>query len=703
MASERVERLISRMTLEEKAAQMIQIPYAQTGREESLRWAGLGAGSFLHVLGDNAREIQQAALHSRLGIPVLFGIDAVRGHALNRGATIFPTQLACASSWDPELLREMGRATAREVSADGLHWTFSPLLCLSRDPRWGRVNETFGEDPYLTGELAAAIIRGYQGDDLSAPDSIAACAKHYLAYGEATGARDAYDSSVTCRKVREVFLPPFKKAVDAGCATFMTAYGSTDGTPLTADGHILKDILRDELGFDGFVVTDWSNVTSLVSRQHVARDAAEASLLAAEAGNDMIMTSPEFYENTIRLVREGRLPESVLDDAVRHILTVKERMGLFEKPEKDTDPACIGCPEHQQTALRLARRGVTLLKNNGVLPLKNCLKIAVIGRNADDIRAQYGDWTFFTHPLPDPEAVAPRPYTTVLEGIRELAEERGAACVYARGCGPVVSDEDDSDVAVAAARDADVILFVIGDEISQIGEGKDRADLALSGLQPELFRRLRALNIPIVTVLVASKPLALGDVAEASDALLVAFNGGAHGGKAVAEAVFGLLNPSGRLPISFPRHSGQIPVYYNQLPGWHADRYCDLPETPLFAFGEGLSYTAFGYSDLTMDADTLEAAVTVTNTGDREGLETVQIYFRDCVASLLTPVKTLIAFRQISLKPGESRRLTFNLKREDFSLVNRQEQRVTEPGEFILMAGHSSKDEDLLKVTFSLS
>lgn len=703
MISERISKLIGMMTLEEKAAQMIQIPYAQTGREESLRWARLGAGSFLHVLGDDAREIQQAALHSRLGIPVLFGIDAVRGHALNRGATIFPTQLACACSWDPELLKEMGHATACEVAADGLHWTFSPLLCLSRDPRWGRVNETFGEDPYLTGELAAAIIRGYQGDDLSAPDSIAACAKHYLAYGEATGARDAYDSSVTCRKVREVFLPPFKKAVEAGCATFMTAYGSTDGTPLTANRHILKDILRGELGFEGFVVTDWSNVTSLVTKQFVAKDASEASRIAAEAGNDMIMTSPEFYENVIRLVREGKLQESVLDDSVRHILTVKEKMGLFEKPEKNYDPACIGCPDHQEIALRLARRSVTLLKNNGTLPLKKCRKIAVIGKNADDIRAQYGDWTFFTHPLPDPKAVAARPYTTVLEGITAMAEKQGTVCVYARGCGPVASETDDLESAVSAAADADVIVLVVGDEISQIGEGKDRADLSLSGQQEELFRRLRALSIPLVTVLLSSKPLALGCVAEETDALLAAFNGGAHGGQAVAEAIFGILNPSGRLPISFPRHSGQIPVYYNQLPGWHADSYCDLPATPLFAFGEGLSYTTFRYSDPDMNADTLEASVTVTNTGDREGRETVQVYFRDCVSSLLTPVKTLIAFRQISLQPGESRRVKFQLKHDDFSLVNRQEQRVVEPGDFILMIGHSSKDEDLLKVGFSLS
>lgn len=700
--SSRVEALLAQMTLEEKVAQMVQIPYAQMGRKEALAWARRGAGSFLHVLGDDAREVQQAALHTRLGIPVLFGIDAVRGHALNDHATIFPSPLACACGWDPALTREMGRVTAREVSADGLHWTFAPLLCLSRDTRWGRVDETFGEDPFLTGELAAAMIGGLQGDDLAAPESIAACAKHYLAYGEATGARDAYDSSVTCRKVREVFLPPFKRAVEAGCATFMTAYGAVDGTPLTADGHMLRDILRDELGFDGFVVTDWANVTSLVTRQHVAADAEEASLLAAQAGNDMMMNSPEFYECALRLVREGRLSEAVIDGAVRHILGVKERMGLFERPEKPENPGCIGCEAHQQAALDAARRSVTLLKNDGVLPLSGVRRLAVIGGNADDIRAQYGDWTYFTHPTPSAKHPPVRPYTTIREGLEALARERSVSCGYAYGCGPLPSERDDLDAAVSLAREADAIVLVVGDEIRQFGEGKDRADLALSGRQAALFDRLRALGIPLVTVLLASKPLALGRIAEASDALLAAFNGGAHGGQAVAEVLFGEVNPSGRLPISFPRHSGQVPVYYNQLPGWHDGQYCDLPATPLFAFGEGLSYTAFAYDSLTFDARTLTASVRVANTGSRAGRETVQVYFRDEVSSVLTLVKTLIAFAQVELAPGEAREVVFRLRREAFSLVNREERRVVEPGSFVLMAGHSSRDEDLLSVRFTL-
>ncbi len=699
---ERANALIAQMTLEEKVAQMIQVPYAFVGREESLRWARLGAGSFLHVLGDDAREIQREAMNSRLGIPVLFGIDAIHGHGLNDHAAIFPTQLAAACSWDPAVAQEMGRVTAREVAADGLHWTFSPVLCLARDTRWGRVNETFGEDPYLAGELGAAIIRGYQGDDLADGEHILACAKHYLGYGEATGARDAIDTPVSYRKVREVFLPPFRKAVEAGCATIMTAYGSIDGTPLTADPVVMQDMLRGELGFDGFVVTDWDNVNSLVKSQFVARDVQEASVLAAKAGNDMIMTSTAFYDAAIAAVRAGEMEESVIDEAVRHILTIKLKMNLFEQPEKTAPQSCIGCAEHLEAARDAAQKSIVLLKNDGMLPLKAVKKVAVIGPNADDIRAQYGDWAYFTHPKPNPTHPAIRPYVTVKEGVEAACAARGIACAYRKGCGVLPGDADDIAGAVAAARDADAIVLVLGDEISQVGEGKDRADLALSGRQMELFAALRALGIPLATVLVASKPLCMGEAATAADAFLCAFNGGMFGGEAVAKVLFGEVNPRGRLPITFPRHSGQLPVYYNSLPGWHGGKYCDLPETPLFAFGEGMGYSAFEYSELTMDTQTMTACVTVRNTGDVAGVETVQVYMRDLVSSVITPVKRLIAFAQAALAPGEEKRLVFRLAREDFSLVNKQGERTTEPGEFALMAGHSSKDEDLLRTTFAL-
>lgn len=488
-------------------------------------------------------------------------------------------------------MQRMGRIVAQEVAADGLHWTFSPLLCLARDPRRGCTGETFGEDPYLTGELAATLIQGYQEKESDDSECILACAKHYLAYGEAVGARDACDSEITWRKAREVFLPPFQRAVDAGCATFMTAYGSIDGTPLTADSRVLKDILRDELGFDGFVVTDWQNVISLVNKQFAAQD-------ADEAGNDMIMSSLKFYESAIRFVREKKLDEHVIDEAVRHILSVKLRLGLFEHPLQERGEAVIGSAPHQQAALELVRRSITLLKNNGVLPLrKSCRRIALVGGDADDIQAQYGDWTYFTHPLPNPEHEPVRPFSTVREGLEALAQSRGIELTYAYGCGSIPSERDNLDEAICSAKDADVIICVVGDTLSQIGETNDRADLSLSGRQEEMLQCLLALHIPLVTVLVSSKPLTIASAAEHADAVVAAFNGGAHGGQAIAEALFGYFNPSGRLPISFPGHFGQVPVYYNALPGWHAKsglgRYCDLAEMPLFAFGEGLSYTQF--------------------------------------------------------------------------------------------------------------
>ncbi|HWQ97941.1 MAG TPA: glycoside hydrolase family 3 N-terminal domain-containing protein [Clostridia bacterium] len=699
----RAEEILSQMTLAEKAAQMVQVPFAYVTREEATLWAQRGAGSFLHVLGDDAREIQAASRGTRLGIPVLFGIDAIHGHGLNQQAVIFPSQLAAACSWNPAVAEEMGRVTAREVAADGLHWTFSPVLCLGRDTRWGRVNETFGEDPYLAGELGAAIIRGYQGEDIADGEHILACAKHYIGYGDAVGGRDSVDTEMTFRKLRETFLPPFARAVEAGAATIMTAYGSIDGTPFTVSERAMRDILRGELGFSGFVVTDWDNVASLVNNQHVARDLDEASLLAARAGNDMIMTTTAFYDSAIRLAESGQLSESVLDEAVRNILRVKIAMGLFERPQDRGTPACLGCAEHRESALLAARESVTLLTNDGTLPLTDGIrKIVVVGANADDIRAQYGDWTYFTHPHPSPKSTPARPFVTLLEGLQQIAEPRGIEVRFARGCGPLPDERDDLDAAVDAAKDADVIVLAVGDVIEQAGEFRDRADLSLSNRQEELFSRLHVLGKPVVSVLISTKPLCVNRVAEQSAAFIAAFNGGMYGGQAVAQAIFGLINPGGKLPISFPRHSGQIPVYYNSLPGWHGGKYVDLPETPLFTFGEGLSYTTFAYSDLCVDADALSVKAILRNTGNRAGSETAQVYLRDLVSSVIQPVKRLVAFQKVTLEPGEARELVFQLKHEDFSFVCAIEARVVEPGEFTVLLGGSSKDADLLTQTILL-
>jgi beta-glucosidase len=711
---ERVDDLIARMTPEEKVGQMMQISFISVSKEEAEEWiTERCAGSFLHALGDDAVRLQEIAMGTRLGIPLLFGIDAVRGHALYNGATIFPTQLAMACSWNPELVKKAGSITAKEVAADGLHWTFSPILCLGRDLRWGRINETFGEDPYLAGELAASIIQGYQGDSLSDPDSILACAKHYIAYGEATGGRDAYDAQISIRKVRDVFLPPFRKAVEAGCATFMSSYQSIDGTPVTANKKVLRKLLKEELGFDGFVVTDWNNVGSLICNQHVAGDMETAARKAIEAGNDMIMTTNEFYEAAVSLVRKGTVSEELIDEAVRRILRVKFRLGLFDGkafPVSGRASHVIGCKEHLDTALEITRESIVLLENrNDTLPLDNSVRsIAVIGPNADDIQSHFGDWTFLSHPQPKPDEVPKLPVHTILSGIRELAGKRGISVAYHRGCD--IMDKDDANIsgAVECASGADVIIAVVGDCLAQNGEFKDRADLALSGNQQKLLESLRKCGKPLIVVLVNGKPLAIPWIAENADAVLEAFNPGMFGGKAVAEIIFGELNPSGKLPISFPYHSGQLPVYYNQLPGWHGGRYMDMPERPLYSFGYGLSFSRYEYSNLRLSHttctadDTVTVYVDVTNNGPYDGRETVQLYVNDVVSSVVTPVRQLKGFVKTEIRSGETKTVEIRLPVGELYIVDENENQVVEPGEFEILVGPDSRPESLLKAVLTV-
>lgn len=699
----KAEKILQSMTLEQKVAQLVQIPYTRVGREEAEEWARRGVGSFLHVMGDDARHLQKIATENGAKIPLLFGIDAIHGHCLNNQATIFPTQLSMACSFSPELVKQMGRATAREVSADGLHWTFSPILCLGRDIRWGRVGETFGEDAYLAGELGAAIIEGYQDEDNSADTSIIACAKHYIGYGESTGGRDSYDTSVTYRKIKETFLPPFERAIEAGCASVMTAYGSTDGTPCTADKKLLRDILKSDLNFNGFVVTDWMNVSHLIHVQHLAENERDASLVALKAGNDMMMNAPEFYESMISLVKSGEVDEALIDEAVMRILNMKERFGLLDDPFKQSDEHYLGCEEHLRLAEEIAEESVVLLKNDGVLPIEGKYKnILVVGQSADDIRCQYGDWTYFTHPIPNYEQPPRRPYCTLLEGVQEIGKRFGCDVVYERGCDIESDDESGIINAVKAAKRCDLIVFACGDNPHLAAEGRDRADVSLTKSQKKLFAELCRTKKQIVSVLVATKPLCIPEIDHSSNAVLTAFNGGMFGGRALAKAIFGELNPNGKLPISFPYHVGQQPVYYNQLPGWHASSYVDMPGKPLYPFGKGLSYSSFAYSQLQFDDKTLKLKVTLTNMGARDGKEVLQIYFRDIVSSVITPVKRLIAFRKITLAAGESKTLEFDFTRNDFSFVNAREERVTEAGTFEIMAGGSSDDNDLLKTSFIL-
>lgn len=700
---ERAKALLAQMTLEEKVGQMIQLDYKRTEEQMRSVWAGKrGLGSYLHVKGREADEMQKLALQTRLGIPILFGIDCIRGHALNVNATVFPTQLAMAQSFDRSMLFDVGRVSAAEVRADGVQWTFSPVFCIARDIRWGRVDETFGEDPYLIGELGAAMVKGYQ-NDFQDNSCVLACAKHYIGYGEATGARDSVDAQLTERKIRELFLPPFIKALQAGCKTVMTAYGSIDGTPMTAHTRLLRQVLKQELGFDGFVVTDYSNVDSLGWQQNVAENDEQAALLAAIAGNDMIMHAPGFYESAIRLVQSGRLSIEVIDQAVLRILEQKFMLGLFEHPFDRPDTA-IACKQHRDKALEVAQKSITLLENrNDTLPLDaGCIRtIAVVGPNADDLSAQYGDWVEEGIENSETSKMYAK---TMLQGIREYAQPRGIRVLYERGCSVSDPSVDEIDKAVAVARQSDVVVAVVGDDRSQNGEYKDRANPVLGGLQEQLLDALRKVTDKLVVVLVNGKPLCIEHAARQCDALVETFNSGMCGGTALANILFGEINPSGKLPISFPRHVGQQPVYYNQPRGWHGGKYMDQNEKPLYPFGYGLSYTTFAYSDLQVSQiefnnsiEHLKVSVRVMNTGEKAGTEVVQLYVRDMYSSVMQPVMELKGFERVDLQPGEQKQIVFTLPVRELRILRPDLVSELEPGAFKLMVGGSS-DAELLHI-----
>ncbi len=696
----RITEMLAQMTVEEKIGQMQQISYESFRPEVFERFRRLGAGSFLHVLGEQTEEIRADAEKTRMKIPPIFGIDAIHGHSLLNGAVIFPSQLAAACSWNPRLVEKMGEVTAREVNADGIDWVFSPVLCLGRDTRWGRVDETFGEDPFLAGKLGAAIVKGYEKDGL-----VAACLKHYIGYGEATGGRDAYDTEVSERKLREVFLPPFTEALKAGASTVMTAYGSISGVPMTAHRRLLREVLKEELGFKGFIVTDWYNVGALRTKQKAAESYDAAVRLAISAGNDMSMMSHDFYDSAIRQAKEGKIPMEEIDDAVRRILRVKFSLGLFDGKRKRLPRSVIASAEHVEASRELTRESLVLLENNGILPLKSSpKKIAVVGPNADDIRAQYGDWTYFSHPSAKPDAVPKGDVYTVLRGIRTVFPE--SEVVYHKGCDIMDSAVESIDEAASMAQDADVIIAVVGDCLCQNGEAKDRANLELSGRQNELVARLKETGKPVVTVLVNGKPLCIGEVARHSDAVIESFNGGDLGGLCVAELIAGRFNPSGKLPISFPRSSAQLPCYYNQYSGWHGGKYMDVEEGSLYDFGYGLSFTTYEYANLTLSQevaspeDVITVSVEVTNTGNRDGKELVELYVNDVISSVLTPTRVLKGFDKVFVRAGETVDVKFELPVSSLSLIDADGKSVVEPGEFEIMVGGglNSLQKTILKV-----
>ncbi len=700
-----IEELIEKMTTEEKVAQTLQLSYQSMSAEKFEETVQKGVlGSYLHVLGKDTEKYINAAKNSRLGILPMFGIDAIHGHALLRGATVFPSQLAVACTFDETLTEEIGHATAEEVAADGLDWVFSPVLCIGRDLRWGRVDETFGEDKTVVSRLGAAIIRGYQTDNLTA-----ACAKHYLAYGEATGGRDSYDTEITERKAREIFLKPFAAAAEAGCDTFMTGYGSIDGTPLTANKRYLREILKDELGFDGFVVTDWFNYDSLIGGQRYSGNIEDAAAAGMNAGNDMSMNSPDYFEGALAAVKNGKISEATLNDSVRRILRVKQRLGLLDGSRKCPPRSVIGCEAHKKINYRAAVESAVLLENNGALPLdkKKIRKIAVIGPNADDWQAQYGDWTYVSHPDPNPAAEPTENIYTVLRGVKE--EFSNAGIVYEKGC--VIEEEisaAESDklfaAAIEAAKNADVVIGVFGDNLKENGEGKDRAKLDLYGRQNELAGAVAALNKPFIGVVVSGKPLILTTLKSACGALVQCFNGGDLCGKAVAALLCGNENFSGKLPISFPYDSAALPCYYDQYEYWHGGKYIDVPAGCLYPFGYGLSYSKFSYGAPEVSQkeirknETFELTCEITNESKTDGEEIVQLYFRDEVCKKLTPAHTLLDFKRATVPAGETKKVTFKVAAESLGYMSDELKNTVDAGEFTLFVSGDGKNFKTTKI-----
>lgn len=759
---ERIADLLGRMTLEEKVGQMMQLD-ARSGDLDDLI-VDKHVGSILHTSpSDLPKAVETVNAKTRLGIPLVIGDDCIHGYSFWPGATIFPEQLGMATTWDSEKVQAAGRATAEEVSATGVHWTFSPVLCIARDTRWGRVGETFGEDPYLIGEMASSIVKGYQGGAKAgeplAKDAILACAKHFAGYSETQGGRDASEADLSHRKLESWFLPPFERVAKEGCGTFMLGYESIEGVPVTFNKWLLSDKLRGAWNYQGTLITDWDNVGRSVWEQKVKPDYVQAAADAVKSGNDLVMTTPKFYEGAIEAVKTGLLDESLIDAAVARILALKFRLGLFEDPrlpdQKRID-AVIGSEEHQQLNLEVAREAVALLKNDGSLPFNvaGAKRIAVVGPLADDAQTQLGDWAGSSGQINwMPDGHPREMITTVLDGFKQLSPE-GCEVVYSRGANIVdlVPDPEGEfypdgqprpkigvsakldrallDEAVENARQSDLIVAVVGDVIQAIGEGCSTATLELLGGQNALIDALsnvaRETGKPFVVVLVSSKPQVLpasvigtnGVIvdetpAEGTSALLWAPSPGMKGGQAIAEIILGETEPSGRLPITFPRHAGQLPVYYNQIRGQHGNRYADLTQDPAFAFGEGLSYTTFEYGEPTVtnvpesgafgETDTVHAEITLTNTGDRKGTEVVQLYIGDIVTSYSWTDRELKAFQRVELEPGESETVAFDIPVSDCTIVDSEANRIVEPGEFEVLIGHSSRREDLKRTTFTVA
>ncbi len=708
-AAQRTELLLKQMTLEEKVGQMCQyvgeVSAARAGNIDEVAGYSLllgdkvelirsgRVGSFLKVPGAlEANYLQQQAQATRLGIPILIGTDAIHGHGMDLGAsTIFPSPISLAASFDTDLAQRVAECTAREMRATGFHWSFSPNVDVVRDPRWGRTGETFGEDPYLAGELGAAMVVGYQGRDFSGSANVLACTKHLVAGGVPDNVLNGSAAELSERTLREFFLPPFERTVEAGVYTLMPSHNEVNGVPCHADDRLLNGELRGAWGFRGFVISDWLDIERLQSVHHVAETRRDADRMAVLAGVDMHMHGGAFFENVVADVKEGKIPLSRIDDAARKILFAKFQLGLFE--QRYTDQAQVDetvlSPAHVEVALEAARKSLVLLKNAAnLLPLTAVRSVLVTGPDADD-QSILGDWA-----RQQPEANV----STILGGMRAVAPP-GVRVDYA-ATGPIADITDEQiRAASAAAKAVDVVVLAIGENslrdnpVRTSGENVDRASLEPPGRQLELMQALASTGKPLVVVLVNGAPIASEWMVENAAAVLEAWEPGMRGGTAVAEVLFGRYNPSGKLPMTVPRSTGHIKSFYNYRPSaYHRGKFRFAASEPLFAFGHGLSFTTFAYRALRAKekiaiGEPLLVEVEVENTGERAGDEVVLLYLQDVYASVTRPVKELKAFGRVSLEPHQKKVVRFELEPKAFSLLDRDMRRTTEPGEFRLSVG----------------
>ena len=706
----RVDSLLRIMTLDEKIGQMVLFtsdwdvtgPTIREGYLDDIR-SGRCGNIFNAYTVDYIRELQRVAVEeSRLGIPLMFGYDVVHGHK-----TIFPIPLGESCSWDLDLIRRSASASAAEAAASGLNWTFAPMVDISVDPRWGRVSEGAGEDPYLGSLIAAARVKGFQGENLANPLTVLACVKHFAAYGAPFAGRDYNTVDMSERQFREFYMPPYKAGVDAGALSVMTAFNEYDGVPATGNQYLLKDLLKGEWNFQGFVVTDYTSINEMVHHGY-ARDEAEAGVKAVNAGVDMDLQGEVYFSYLRGLVDSGFVREKTIDDAVRRILNVKAKLGLFDDPYLYCDRArenqVVSNPEIKALSRDAARRSMVLLKNEGCLPFDRGDRIAVIGELAASRRDLLGSWK---------AAGEWDDMNSILDAVR--AYNGAANVIYAEGCRKIGSDRSGFGEAMDAVAQADKVLMVIGEDWDWSGEAASRTDIGVPGIQSELLKMIASAGKPVAVVLLNGRPLVLEEESKAADAILEAWYPGTMGAEAVTDIVFGQYNPSGKLTMTFPRSVGQIPVFYYEkntgrpiyLPNdKYKSKYLDSPNEPLYPFGYGLSYTDFKYSNLTLSSPkmkkghTIDATVTVTNIGSRTGEETVQLYIRDLIGSVTRPVKQLKGFQKLVLAPGESRTVTFTIDDEMLSFWRHDMTFGIEDGDFKVMVGGSSSD--LLQTSFSL-